>query len=200
MLSKGLNFALPSTSLEYSEYLVDYELFFRDTLSLEISHLDCELLKSRLKNLLFSSFKTYNSSRKPNNLTPEEFESPLKFRKNKTVVIQKSDKGNSVVLIDKVVYSNDIKNLLDSPREFEKLNIDPNKELNFILNCEEKSLTLLRKLKIKMRLMRTYIINYAQLVVNLESFMILKKFIKRLLIAALLFEQFFQSLGYPRIR
>ena len=58
LLSKGLNFALPPASLEYSEYLVDYELFFRDTLSLKISHLDRELRKSRLKNLSFSSFKT----------------------------------------------------------------------------------------------------------------------------------------------
>ena len=76
--------------------LVDYELFFRDTLSLETSHLDCEILTSRLQNLAFSSFKTYNSSRKPN-LTPEEFESLLKLSKNKNVVIQKSDKGNSLI-------------------------------------------------------------------------------------------------------
>ena len=58
LLSKGLNFALAPASLEYSDYLVDFELFFRDTFSLEISHLDRELLKSRLKNLAFLSFKT----------------------------------------------------------------------------------------------------------------------------------------------
>ena len=83
LLSKGLNFALPPASLEFSEYLVDYELFFRDKLSLETFHLDRELLKSKLKNLAFSSFRTYNSSRKPNNFTPEEFESFLKLIKNK---------------------------------------------------------------------------------------------------------------------
>ena len=33
LLSKGLNFE--SFSLEYSEHLVDYELFLRDTLSFE---------------------------------------------------------------------------------------------------------------------------------------------------------------------
>ena len=71
LLSKDLNFALPPTSLGYSEDLVNYELFFRDTLILETSHLDRELLKSRLRDLAFSSFKTYNPSRKPNNLAPE---------------------------------------------------------------------------------------------------------------------------------
>ena len=35
LLSKGLNFVLISFSLEYSEHLVDYELFSRDTLSFE---------------------------------------------------------------------------------------------------------------------------------------------------------------------
>ena len=95
--------------LEYSEYLVDYELFFRDTLSLETFHVDREILKSKLKDLAFSSFKTYNSSRK------FEVESLLKLIKNKNVVIQKSDKGNFVVLIDKILYTNGIKQLLDNP-------------------------------------------------------------------------------------
>ena len=90
-LSKGLNLALPPASLEHAEYLVDYELFFRGTVSLKTSHLDRELLKSRLKNLALSSFRTSNSSRKPNNLTPEESQSFLKLSKNKNVVIQKSD-------------------------------------------------------------------------------------------------------------
>ena len=53
LLSKGLNFALPPASLEYSEYLVDYELFFRDTLSLETSYLDRELLKVALRTYPF---------------------------------------------------------------------------------------------------------------------------------------------------
>ena len=82
--------------------MVYYELLFRDRFSLETSHLDCKLVKCRLKNLPFSSFKTYNSSKKPSNLTPEKFESLIKLSKNKNVAIQKSDKGNSVVLIDKI--------------------------------------------------------------------------------------------------
>ena len=150
--NKGLNFALQPASLEYSEYLVDYELFFRDTFSLETSHFDRELLKSRLKNLVFLSFKTCNPSRKPNNLTPEEFESLLKLSKNKNVVIQKSDKGNSVVLIDEIFYTNSIKKLLDNLRQFEKLSIDPSKELNFILNCEQKVIDILKEIKNKNRI------------------------------------------------
>ena len=62
---------------------------------------------------------------------------------------KKSDKGNSIVLIDKIVYTNGIKKLLDNPRQFEKLSIDPNKELNFILNCELKVIDILKEIKNK---------------------------------------------------
>ena len=92
----------------------------------------------------FSSFKTCNSSRKPNNLTPEIL---LKLSKNKNVAIQKSDKGNSVVLIDKIVSTSGIKKLLDNSRQFEKLSIDPSKELNFILNCEQIVIGILKEIK-----------------------------------------------------
>ena len=185
LLSKGLNFVLPPASLEYSEYLVDFELFFRD------------MFQSWFKNLAFSSFKTYNSFRRPNNLTHDEIESLLKLSKNKNVVIQKSDKGNFVVLIDKIVYTNGIKKLLDNSKTPVLTRIK-NQILFFIVN--KKSLTFLRKLKTKIRLMRIYTMNYAQLVVNLESIMVLQKSIKRLLMATLLFDQFFQPLGHPRIR
>ena len=97
----------------------------------------------------FSSFKTYNSSGKPNNLTPEAFESLLKLSKNENVVIKKSVKGNSVVLIDKFVYTNGIKNFLDNPRQFKKLNIDQNKQLNSILNCEQKVIDIFKEIKNK---------------------------------------------------
>ena len=129
-------------------FFIFLELFYRDTLSLETSHLDCGLPKSRLKNLAVSSFKTYNSSRKPNKLTsPEEFKSLFKLDKNKNDVIQKSGKSNSVVLIDKIVCTSGIKKLLHNPRQFENLSIDSNKELNFILNCERKVIYILKKIK-----------------------------------------------------
>ena len=158
------------------------------------------MLKSRLKDLTVSSFKTYNSPRKPNNLTPEEFESLLKLSKNKNAVIQKSDKGNSVVLIDKILYTNGIKKLIDNPRKFEKLSFDANEQLNFIFYFEQIVIDILKEIKNKNQINEDLYNNYAQLVVNLESFMVLPKSIKKLLMVALLFDQFFQPLGQPRLR
>ena len=157
------------------------------------------MLKSRLKDLTVSSFKTYNSPRKPNNLTPEEFESLLKLSK-KNAVIQKSDKGNSVVLIDKIIYTNGIKKLIDNPRKFEKLSFDANEQLNFIFYFEQIVIDILKEIKNKNQINEDLYNNYAQLIVNLVSFMVLPKSIKKLLMVALLFDQFFQPLGQPRLR
>ena len=197
LLSKSLNFACHTLLWNIWNIWLIMNCF-SETLNLDTSHLDCELLKSRLKNLVFSSFKIYVSSRTPNFLTPEESESLLKLIKNKNV-IQKSDKGNSFILIDKIVYTNGIRKLSDNLRQFKKLSIDLSKELKFIFNCEQKVSDILKEIK-KNRLMRIYARNYTQLVVNLKSFIVLQKFIKRLLMAALLFNQFFQSLGHLYIR
>ena len=42
-----------------------------------------------------------------------------------------------------------LKKLLANPRQFAKLSIDPNKELNFILNCEQKLIDILKAVQTK---------------------------------------------------
>ena len=116
--------------------IMNCELFFRDCF-LETSHRDCELLKSRLEDLVFHLSKL-NSSNKLKNLTPEEFESLLNLSKNKTVVIQKSDKDNPVFSLIWLFTLMVLKKLLTNPRQFPKCSIEPNKELDVILNCEQK--------------------------------------------------------------
>ena len=46
--SKGLSFAIPPKTIEYSEFLVSFEMLFRDINSLEVSNLNIECVKSRL--------------------------------------------------------------------------------------------------------------------------------------------------------
>ena len=40
VLSKGLTFAIPPKAIEYSEFLVLFEMLFRDVNSLEVSNLN----------------------------------------------------------------------------------------------------------------------------------------------------------------
>ena len=48
VLSKGLSFAIPPKTIEYSKFLVLFEMIFRDINSLEVSNLNKECVKSRL--------------------------------------------------------------------------------------------------------------------------------------------------------
>ena len=47
-LSKGLSFAIPPETIEYSEFLVPFEMLFRDINSLKVNNLNKERVKSRL--------------------------------------------------------------------------------------------------------------------------------------------------------
>ena len=56
---------------------------------------------------------------------------------------------NYIVLIDKIVYSDGVKKLLADLRQFAKLSVDPNKEFNFVLNCDQKVIGILKEIKNK---------------------------------------------------
>ena len=57
VLSKGLSFAIPPKTIEYSEFLLPFEMLFRDVNSLEVSNLNKECVKSRLRDGTYTSFK-----------------------------------------------------------------------------------------------------------------------------------------------
>ena len=59
---------------------------------------------------------------------------------NKNIIIQKSDKGNSVVLLDKDKYLEGMSKILKNSAKFEMLQFDHDQELNYILNLEKKKL------------------------------------------------------------
>ena len=51
VLPKGVRYAIPPKTIEYSEFLVPFEMLFRDINSLEVSNLNKERVKSRLRDL-----------------------------------------------------------------------------------------------------------------------------------------------------
>ena len=149
LLCKGLDFALIPKRLEYSNYLVDFELFYRDVVNFATSYLDHELIKCKIKDIALTSFKSFKRISQENNLSSEELQSLKKLNENKEIVIQKSHKGKSVVILNKDVYTSRVKTLLSEHTKFEKLKIDSNKELNFIINSELRVKEVLKEIKKK---------------------------------------------------
>lgn len=138
LLAKGLNFSIPPSKLGYSDYLVNFELLFRDVKNLELSAEDMEFVKTKIKDTALTSFRSFDKNNIPSNLSESEFQALRNLSSNLDIVIQKSDKGNSVVLVDKVAYIERVKSLLTDPSKFQTLDIDNDKKLNFIINQEKR--------------------------------------------------------------
>ena len=85
----------------YADYLVHFELFYRDTRNLEIlSNEDLEFVKTKTKETALSSFRQYDKNPQQN-LSKEELTAFTNLNKNKDIAIQKSSRGNFVVIVDK---------------------------------------------------------------------------------------------------
>ena len=137
LLSKGLNFFFPPKQLKYADYLLNFELFFRDICKLGIlSNENLEFLKIKIEDVALSSLRYFNLN-VPQHLSDSEFQALKNLsRLKKEVIIQKSDKGNSVVLVNKSDYIRHIEGILKDVNKFEKVSLKKG-ILNFAVNHEE---------------------------------------------------------------
>ena len=82
----------------------------------------------------------------PHNSLDEESEALQNLSKNTNLVIQKSDKGNTVVILDKDVYIKHIESFLGDKAKFEKVNTKK-VLLNFFVNRGKRIIEYLKFLK-----------------------------------------------------
>ena len=93
VLCNGLNFPVKLKSTEYSKFLLPFQLLFRDV---NQENLCSENWNARLLDITLSSCKSFSSHRSPfENLTTSESKTLNRLSKNKNIVIQKADKGNT---------------------------------------------------------------------------------------------------------
>ena len=124
--------------MDYTDYLVNFELLYRNIRNLGIlSNEDLGFVKTRTKEAALSSFQNYNNN-VPRNFFKEEFLALKNLRKNKNIVIQKSDKSNSFVVVDKADYLDKMGNLLKRTQKFKKINLKNDGILNFAVNQEKR--------------------------------------------------------------
>ena len=131
LLAKGLNFFIPPSKLDRANHITPFELLFKEMKRCDLSHLKLDILKVDLKKIAYGSFKKYNFLRELN-LSQEEYNSLKKLSSNKDIVIQKSDKGNSVVIVNREDYLKRMQELVDDPAKFEKLSVKQGKDYNFM--------------------------------------------------------------------
>ena len=109
-----------------------------------LSNEDLDFVKTKTKEAALSSYRNYNNN-VPQHLSKEEFLALQNLCKNKNIVIQKSDKDNSAVIVDKADYLDKMENLLNAIRKFEKINLKNDGILNFAINQEKRDDNILKK-------------------------------------------------------
>ena len=86
LLSKGLNFAIPPKNINDADYMIPFELLYCDFDSLEVSNLDKEFIKSRLRDSAFSLYKDISKTFEKNS-PKSEFDALKILLKNKDIII-----------------------------------------------------------------------------------------------------------------
>ena len=146
LLVKGLSFALPPKQLNYSDYFINFELFYRSIDNLKILSGDnLDFIKTRIKDTALTSFRNYNAN-VPQHLSNEEFEALKTLSKNCNLVIQKADKDNLVAIIEKDVYLRHMETIISDHNKFEKVSIKKG-ILNFSINHEKNINNYLKRLE-----------------------------------------------------
>ena len=150
VLCKGPNFSVKPGLIEYSEFLLPFELLFRDIKREDLCNDDMSVIKAKLPDTALTSYQNFSSDREPpENLTSSEFKAFKCLSKNKDIVIQKADKGNTVVILDKCSYISTIEEILNGNSKFSRIKIPAGNEINHIVNLEKRITSELKLLKDK---------------------------------------------------
>ena len=130
VLCKGLNFSAKPGLIEYSEFSLLFELFFRDIKREDLCDEEMSLIKFRLLEIALISYQNFYSDRHPpENITSSEFKALKRLSKNKDIVIQKADKGKTVVILEKCSYISAIEGILYDNSKFSKFDVPAGKGL-----------------------------------------------------------------------
>ena len=153
LTNKGLNFVAPPKKIEHLKFLLQFELLFRDIKPNSESSVDLTSAKARLQDTAFISYSAFNKDNYlPSNLSKDEFDSLCKLKIENSLVIQKTDKGNIIVILDKDCYLKSVEKLLKDFYKFKNIPLAPDKDLNYIINFEKRVTDLLKKRKNKVTL------------------------------------------------
>ena len=88
-------------------------------------------MKSKIKDIGLSSFRLYNKKdHRFENLSKEEYEAFINLKKNKSIIIQKADKGNGVVIIDRMSFIAKMEELLSDRSKFMKVELNSKYKFN----------------------------------------------------------------------
>ena len=106
-----------------------FELLFRDLSSHgpTLSNESQDRLKTQLKHISYSYIYSYDFSKQKGILNKEEWSAVNDLRKDDSIIITRPDKGNGIVIVNKLDYLHKMKQLISDETKFKKLTQNPTK-------------------------------------------------------------------------
>ena len=126
--------------------MTQFELFYREIRKLPTEDHELEKVKTEIKKEVYSSFDNYNFWNELN-ISKEQFLQLKGLSSNKDIILQKADKGNSVLLVNKADYTKRMKEPLSDASESKEITVEPGKEINLLLQHECKLIEFLKRVK-----------------------------------------------------
>ena len=145
LLSKGLKFAIPTPRLKLSSFLLPFEKLLRSLKKHTpiYSHRSIKQVKSTIKSLAFSTYHSYHPVQ-CDNISKDDIKSLKNLSKRDDIVVCKPDKGQGVVILNKVDYVNKMIEILSDKSKFNEITV---KDEKLVIKNEDQLNNFLRKLK-----------------------------------------------------
>ena len=126
--------------------MLPFEPLYSDIKSEEVPSENLNILKNKLLDTATSSYAKIKSYGIKSNLSIDEVKALKNITKQKDIIIQKADKRNTVVILGKESYIEKMKESLSDTSKIERLEIPPDKHLNFVINSPDKTKNILKSL------------------------------------------------------
>ena len=110
-----------------------------------MSNEDLDFVKAKTKEAALSSYRSYNSN-VPQNLSYKEFTALQNLSKNEDLIIQKSDKSNSVVVVQRQDYLKKMNDFSSDQKKPSTVSVKDNTLFSFAINKKEHVNKVLKKL------------------------------------------------------
>ena len=135
--------------------MYSFEALYKDVKKCDVSSHKLDILKIDMKKIAYDSYNRYNFL-KELNLSKVEYNALKKLSSMENIVIHKSDKGNSVVIVNREDYLGRMQEMVDDVSKFEEVEVEDGKDYNFMVKETKEVNNLLAEL------VQKHSITYAQ--------------------------------------
>ena len=182
VLARGLRFCLPPKEVDTYEVKCSFELLFRDLTRFGpvLSSETKDRLRSQLKNISNSYIYAYDFSKQGRILSKEEWTALADLRNDDSIIITKPDKGNGIIIVNKLDYLSKMKQLISDETNLKNLRKTQRSLERTVL------LPISVNLKEMVLLMMKHFVKYCHLVPRMVSSMVFPRYINLVVRFALL--------------